>query len=562
MMPPAGRISILLLLLATAAVPAAAQVTSAPTHSTSEEESDAAAEPAPVRLGGDAVIWIIAGIGPYSTVERAARISERLKDTVRDRNQRDLTVTIGDAEGSSELRCGTHLLMRITQRDAAAFGVGRGTLAQEYAEALSQALRTERERYEPATLIRSGIYSAVATVLLALTLWVLHRLMRVIRHVTLRIFTRQGAALRTLRSEFLSHARVMRSVSALTRGLHAVLIILAVNAYLTYVLGLFPWTRPVSSQLLEYELTPVRAVAAAFIGYLPKLLFVLVIGAVLYVAIKIVNLFFRQVEEGRLVLANFQPEWADPTCKIVRVLLVAFGLVVVFPYLPASDSPAFTGVSVFMGVLFSLASSSALSNMIAGIVLTYTGAFRIGDRVRVGDAFGDVIETSLLVTRVRTIKNEKITIPNSVALGTAVTNYSRLAGTGGLILHTTVTIGYNTNWRIVHDLLVAAAAKTPGVLAEPRPFVWQTALNDFFVTYELNAYTNVPRDMIDIYAALHLRIQDEFAAAGVEIMSPHYTAFRDGNAAALPSSDTAGQRTAAPYHIPGGTTFGAGGPAS
>jgi small-conductance mechanosensitive channel len=218
------------------------------------------------------------------------------------------------------------------------------------------------------------------------------------------------------------------------------------------------------------------------------------------------------------------------------VLLTAFGVVVAFPYLPASDSPAFAGVSVFMGVLFSLSSSSAFSNMIAGIVLTYTGAFRLGDRVKVGDAFGDVIQTTLLATRVRTIKNEDVTIPNSIALGSAVTNYSRSAGTLGLILHTSVTIGYDAPWRKVHDLLVQAALETPGLLPEPRPFVWQTALNDFYVTYEINAYTATPRDMFDVYAALHERIQDRFYEAGVEIMSPHYTALRDGNAVAIPAA--------------------------
>jgi small-conductance mechanosensitive channel len=137
---------------------------------------------------------------------------------------------------------------------------------------------------------------------------------------------------------------------------------------------------------------------------------------------------------------------------------------------------------------------------------------------------------------VRTIKNEDITIPNSIVLNSSVVNYSRSANTLGLILHTSVTIGYDAPWRRVHDLLIEAALATPGVLHEPRPFVWQTALNDFYVTYEINAYTAAPRDMIDIYADLHARIQDAFYAAGVEIMSPHYTALRDGNTVAIPES--------------------------
>ncbi len=313
-----------------------------------------------------------------------------------------------------------------------------------------------------------------------------------------------------------------------------VLVLLALDLYLTYLLGLFPWTRVVSLTLLDYVVTPIRFAGSALVGYLPKLLFVLVIGGVVYVAIRLVGLLFNQIRQGHIVLANFPAEWADPTNKIVRMLLIAFGLVVAFPYLPASDSPAFAGVSVFIGVLVSLSSGSALSNMIAGVVLTYTGAFRLGDRVKLGDAFGDIIETSLLVTRIRTIKNEDITIPNTIAMTSSMINYSSEAHTRGLILHTSVTIGYDAPWRKVHELLIGAALATPGVLPEPRPFAWQTALNDFYVTYEINAYTNAPRDMIDIYAALHAKIQDAFYAAGVEIMSPHYTAIRDGNTVAIP----------------------------
>jgi small-conductance mechanosensitive channel len=287
---------------------------------------------------------------------------------------------------------------------------------------------------------------------------------------------------------------------------------------------------------LSYVFAPLRALGLGLIAYLPKLVFLVVITAVVTVAIRIVRAFFRQIADGRLVFASFPAEWAAPTDKIVRVLLIVFGLVVAFPFLPASDSPAFTGVSVFFGVLVSLASSSALSNAIAGIVLTYTSAFRLGDRVKIGDAFGDIIDTSLLATRIRTIKNEEVTIPNSIALGSAVTNYTRESQTRGLILHTAVTIGYNVPWRQVHALLLDAAQATRGILTDPKPFVWQTALNDFYVTYELNAYTASPQEMIDIYAELHAAIQDAFFAAGIEIMSPHYTSLRDGNTAAIPET--------------------------
>ena len=204
------------------------------------------------------------------------------------------------------------------------------------------------------------------------------------------------------------------------------------------------------------------------------------------------------------------------------VLLAAFGVVVVFPYLPASDSAAFAGVSVFMGVLFSLSSSSAISNAIAGIVLTYTGAFRLGERVKLGDTFGDIVEVSMLATRVRTIKNEDITIPNSIVLGGAMTNYSRQAKSLGLILHTSVTIGYETPWRQVEAMLLLAAERTTGLAREPQPFVLEKKLGDFAVVYELNAYCGNVQAMNRLYAEMHRNILDVFNEYGVQIMTPAY----------------------------------------
>ena len=431
---------------------------------------------------------------------------------------------------------GPRLLMVVTTQDARNLGAARAALAQHYARELETAIRTERLRYAPATLLRSGIFGLVATLLLGVAVWLILRLTRAIRRVIALGYERLAAALRVQHAEILPADRVGRVIDWATRATRVVLLVLAFDLYLTYVLGLFPWTRAVSMKLFDYVVTPIRAAAAAFVGYLPKLLFVVVIAAIIYAAIRLVAVFFNLIRHGRIVFASFPAEWADPTNKIVRVLLIAFGLVVAFPYLPASDSPAFTGVSVFMGVLISLASSSALSNMIAGIVLTYTNAFRLGDRVRVGETFGDIVETSLLATHVRTIKNEDVTLPNAVVLASSVINYSRAANTLGLILHTSVTIGYDAPWRKVHDLLIGAALATPGVRTDPPPFVWQTALNDFYVTYEINAYTSSAREMVDIYAALHARIQDAFYAAGVEIMSPHYTALRDGNAVAIPDA--------------------------
>jgi small-conductance mechanosensitive channel len=207
---------------------------------------------------------------------------------------------------------------------------------------------------------------------------------------------------------------------------------------------------------------------------------------------------------------------------------------VIFPYLPGSGTPAFQGVGVFVGLMISLGSAGAIGNLVSGIVLTYTRSFSVGDRVRIADTTGDVVGHGLLSTKIVTIKNEEITIPNGAILGNHIVNYTELAEGQGLILHTGVTIGYDVPWRTVHELLIDAARATAGVLSEPEPFVLQTGLDDFYVRYEINAYTREPRRMATIYSELHQSIQDRFFAAGVEIMSPHYSSLRDGNAVAIP----------------------------
>jgi small-conductance mechanosensitive channel len=515
-------------LAAQSAPPAAAQTAADP--EVTEER------PVPVLVSGEPILWISTGIGPYSAQLRADRIQARLRDIIGDRTLRDATVTVGEVDGASELRVGPKLVLVVAPQDAAKLNVPRATLAEQYARVVEEAIRVDRLRHAPATLLRSAGYGLVATLIFAALVWLILRFTRALHRRLAARISRRSEAFRALQVELLGDARVGGTLRAVISVLRALLLLAAFNLYLTYVLGLFPWTRAVSLRLGDYVFTPVRALALAVAGYLPKLLFVVVIGVAVHIAIRLVGIFFRQIQAGRVVFASFPAEWADPTNKIVRVLIIALGLVVAFPYLPASDSPAFAGVSVFMGVLVSLASSSALSNMMAGLVLTYTGAFRHGDRVKVGEAFGDIIETSLLVTRIRTIKNEDITIPNSLVLGTTVTNYTREATTRGLILHTTITIGYDAPWRKIHELLVEAALATPDILREPRPFVWQTSLNDFYVSYEINAYTASPAAMLDTYAALHASIQDAFFAAGVEIMSPHYTSVRDGNTAAIPEA--------------------------
>jgi small-conductance mechanosensitive channel len=252
--------------------------------------------------------------------------------------------------------------------------------------------------------------------------------------------------------------------------------------------------------------------------------------------LKTLRFFFEQVSAGKVTVTGLDAEVAPITYKLIKLLVLAFVLVIAYPYIPGSQSSAFKGISIFLGVLVSLGSTSAIANLIAGVSLTYMRSFRVGDVIKVGDSTGVVLERRLYITRLKTFKNEVITIPNGTILTSHVTNLSQEVRLGdGLILHTSVTIGYAAPWETVHALLIEAAHRTAHILKTPPPFVLQTALNDFYVTYELNAYTDAPDKMPWIYGVLHQHIQDKFNEAGVEIMSPHYTQVRDGNQTTIPA---------------------------
>jgi small-conductance mechanosensitive channel len=251
--------------------------------------------------------------------------------------------------------------------------------------------------------------------------------------------------------------------------------------------------------------------------------------------LRVLKFVAEAIERGELPVKGLHPEMARPTYQLARLAVVLFALVVAFPYLPGGQSDAFKGISIFLGLLLSLGSSSAVSNVLAGLVLTYMRPYRAGDRVKIADTTGDILQKSLLVTRLRTIKNVEVVIPNGSILSSQILNYSALARTRGLILNTTVTIGYDAPWRTVRDLLVTAALHTEGILPDPAPFVLQTSLNDFHISYELNVYTDRANEIQDTYSKLHEAIQDSFNAAGVEIMSPTFYALRDGNTVTIPA---------------------------
>lgn len=345
---------------------------------------------------------------------------------------------------------------------------------------------------------------------------------------------------------FLNEEQEYQGILFLTKLMRWFVYLVLIYISLSVIFSIFPFTRGWADKLIQLILSPLKTIFISIWNYLPNLFSILAIYFVMRYFIKFVNYIFTEIESEKLKLSGFHADWAMPTFSIIKFLLYAFMFVLIFPFLPGSDSNIFKGVSVFIGVLFSLGSTSAIANVVAGLVITYMRPFKIGDRIKIGDITGDVIEKSLLVTRVKTPKNEEVTIPNSAVLSGNTTNYSSIARTEGLIIHTTVTIGYDVPWKNMYQALLNAADRTSHILKDPKPFVLQTSLDDFYVAYQINGYTKETNRHNRIYSDLHQHIQDCCNELGIEILSPHYRAARDGNATTIPADYLPGD-----YKAPG-----------
>lgn len=342
--------------------------------------------------------------------------------------------------------------------------------------------------------------------------------------------------------ELLSGERIDALLRSAVRLLRLVAAFALTYAWLSTVLRAFDRTRPIARQLVDEVVSALAGAGDSVLAYLPRLAVLCLVIVVARGLLRLVRVVFEGIGRGTIEVEGFHSEWAAPTFRLVRLVLIAFAVAFAFPFLPGAQSRAFQGVSIFLGILVSLGAPSSIGNLVAGLVFTYMRPFQVGDRVRLGDSVGDVLEKTLLVTRLRTIKNVEIIVPNAQVLAGRIENFSALARGQGLIVHTEVTIGYDAPWRQVHELLLAAARGTRGVLGEPAPFVLQRGLDDFFVRYEINGFTAEPNRMVEIVSDLHQNIQDRFNESGVEIMSPHFTALRDGNSSTTPAPRAEGER--------------------
>lgn len=494
----------------------------------------------PVMLDNQELFTIRQGIGSFSAQERAKSITARIEKIADDDalSPEDLTIKIDPEDKNPSIILGDTVIATITSKDAKLHAVSQEVLAERALAKIKAAIVRYRQERQPDNLFKDAVLTVSATLATVLIFWVIIFISSRVFPQSQRLITSLVPGVVFQNFEIISSQTIGIFSLRVLQFIRTLIILTILYFYLTFVLRLFPWTRKFGDGFLQYFFSALEVISQEIAKYLPNIFIILLIVFITHYLLRAIKPFFTALERENLVINGFYPDWAKPTYNLLSLLIIALAIVIAFPYLPGFNSPAFQGVSVFLGVLFSLGSTSAIANVVGGIILIYTRSFQLGDKISIGDVIGDVIEKGLLVTRIRTPANKIITIPNSSLLNTNVINFSvsQREFKQPLILQTTVTLGYDLPWRKVHATLKEAALATKFIVSEPAPFVLQTSLDDFYVSYQLNAYTDHPSKMVYIYSELHQNIQDKCNEVGIEIMSPHYKALRDGNHSTIPEN--------------------------
>ena len=491
----------------------------------------------PVVVEGDTLFYLFTKRGGYTPQQRAQMTGTAIEELGKRFNLRPDSVSIDHSDIVSDVMYGNKVLLSLTDQDALWEGVSRDSLAQERRQNVVAKLHEMKAEHSVWRILKRILYFILVIVgqyfLFRFTNWLFHkskvRILR-LKDTKIRPVSIQGYELLDAQRQ----ANLLVFLAGIGRY---ILMGLQLLFTVPLVFIIFPQTEGLAYRLLSYIWNPVKHILTGIIDYIPNLFTIIVIWYAIRYLVRFVLYLAHEIEAGHLKINGFYPDWAMPTFHITRFLLYAFMIAMIYPYLPKSESGVFQGISVFVGLIVSLGSSTVIGNVIAGLVITYMRPFKVGDRIKLNDTTGDIIEKTPLVTRIRTPKNEVVTVPNSFIMSSHTVNYSTSAREYGLIIHSEVSIGYDVPWRKVNQLLIDAALNTPGVIDDPRPFVLETSLSDWYPVYQVNAYIREVDKMAKIYSDLHQNIQDKFNEAGVEIMSPHYMAVREGNETTIPKND-------------------------
>lgn len=490
----------------------------------------------PVVAGKDTLFRIYAKWGGISPSDRAKSFSLNIEQLGKRYNLHPDSVYIESTEHVTDIMYGEKVIISLSELDGLWQNTDREQLSEIYRSTIVQKLHELKAENSLLQLGKRALYFILVLVIQYLLYRLTTYLYRKFKKRIIRSKNTRLKALSIHEYELLDTKRQVRILIFLANISRYIIILLQLLVTVPILFAIFPQTENLAITIFSYLWNPVKLILKKVVDYVPNLFTIFVIWFAMRYVIRGVKYLANEIETGKLKISGFYPDWARPSYQIIRFLLYAFTIAMIYPYLPGANTGVFQGVSVFVGLIVSLGSSTVIGNIIAGLVITYMRPFKIGDRIKLNDTTGNVIEKTPFVTRLKTPKNELVTIPNSFIMSSHTTNYSSSARNFGLIIHSEVTIGYDAPWRKVHQLLTNAALATPGVQAEPEPFVLETSLSDFYPVYQINAYIQDADQLAQIYSDLHQNIQDKFNAAGVEIMSPHYFAHRNGNESTIPKS--------------------------
>lgn len=489
----------------------------------------------PVVVDGDTLMTLYTTWGGYSPDHRAEMIGKMIVEISKDKTSSADSLLMVDYDSYADIVCGDRVVMSVSDRDAMWQGVSRQELAESYIPVLTAKIDDMRHGH---TLL-GILLRVVLFVIVVAVQWFLFRftnyLFRKLRRHIVKFKHQRLNPIIIRDYELLNKRQLGRILIFLSNVVRYIVLLVQLMFSVPMMFAIFPQTEKLALKIFLYIIEPVKMVGRSIVDYIPNLFIILVIWFCIKYLIRGLHYIAGEIEHEKLKINGFYPDWAQPSFNIIRFLLYAFMIAMIYPYLPGANSGVFQGISVFVGLIVSLGSSTVIGNIIAGLVITYMRPFKLGDRIKLNDTMGNVIEKTPFVTRLRTPKNEVVTIPNSFIMSSHTVNYSASARQFGLIIHTTVTIGYDAPWRLVHQLLINAARITPGVEEHPKPFVLETDLQDYYPCYQINAYIKDADRQAQIMTDLHQNIQDIFNEAGVEIMSPRFVATRDGNASTIPS---------------------------
>jgi small-conductance mechanosensitive channel len=482
---------------------------------------------APLVIDGDTLFVLYNRIGGRSPEVRVENIRETIKEVGMQLTFFADSIYIFEGEFTTDVMAGDRLVMSVSDNDGLWQNMSRQQLAEEYKTIIEAKIKELHSEYGLRQKLLGVLYVIGSMVVLGLLIWATNWCYRRWRYRLLRKLLRRTQPLTIKDYEVLNLHR--QGVVFLTgfNVLRYLIILMLLFFFVPMFFTAFPETKSFTYTFFGYFWNPFVSILQSVLGFLPNFFKIVVIVVCFRYLVKGIHYLMNEIGNGNLKINGFYADWASPTYIILRFLLYSFMLVMIWPLLPNSDSQVFQGVSVFIGIIVSLGSSSIIGNVMAGMVMTYMRPFHVGDFIKYGDTEGFVIEKTVLVTRIRTRKNDVITIPNSNLMSSQTTNYTFSAKNYGVIVHTKVTIGYDMQWQVIRDLLLDAARKTSYISKKPEPFVCVTALDDFYVEYEVNAYTHRSELLAAIYSELRQNILDSFHSNGVEIMSPHIYAHRN-----------------------------------